>query len=133
MVLDKLGVSLNYSAAIIDGNNVINGKPHPEVFLKGAEALGLEPSECLVFEDSIAGCSSCKDKVEWLAWVLVTPKPLKANLSTLTVIRRNYSRSIYWLTFKKLDIRHHMLNKYTEAHPWKIIERGWNAENHPEE
>ena len=24
-----------------------------------------------------------------------------------------------------------MLNKYTEAHPWKIIERGWNAENHP--
>ncbi len=43
MVLEKLGVTELFSA-VIDGNNVINGKPHPEVFLKGAEALGLEPS-----------------------------------------------------------------------------------------
>ncbi len=59
MVLDKLGVTELFSA-VIDGNNVINGKPHPEVFLKGAEALGLEPSECLVFEDSIAGVQAAK-------------------------------------------------------------------------
>ena len=32
-----------------------NGKPNPEVFLKGAEALGLPPEQCLVFEDSAAG------------------------------------------------------------------------------
>src|SRR5210317_51580 len=24
-----------------------------------------------------------------------------------------------------------MFNKYTEVHPWKIIEKGWNASNHP--
>jgi beta-phosphoglucomutase len=59
MVLDKLGVTELFSA-VIDGNNVLNGKPHPEVFLKGAEALGLEPSECLVFEDSIAGVQAAK-------------------------------------------------------------------------
>ncbi|MAZ97257.1 MAG: beta-phosphoglucomutase [Flavobacteriales bacterium] len=59
MVLEKLGVTELFSA-VIDGNNVINGKPHPEVFLKGAEALGLEPSECLVFEDSIAGVQAAK-------------------------------------------------------------------------
>ncbi|NBT30053.1 MAG: HAD family hydrolase, partial [Gammaproteobacteria bacterium] len=41
--------------AIIDGNNVVNGKPHPEVFLRGAAALGLNPVECLVFEDGQAG------------------------------------------------------------------------------
>lgn len=54
MILEKLGITPLFTA-IIDGNNVVNGKPHPEVFLKGAEALGLEPSECVVFEDSIAG------------------------------------------------------------------------------
>ena len=59
MVLEKLGVTELFST-VIDGNNVINGKPHPEVFLKGAEALGLEPSECLVFEDSIAGVQAAK-------------------------------------------------------------------------
>lgn len=59
MILEKLGITPLFSA-IIDGNNVVNGKPHPEVFLKGAEALGLEPSECVVFEDSIAGVEAAK-------------------------------------------------------------------------
>ncbi|MGB1112936.1 MAG: beta-phosphoglucomutase [Schleiferiaceae bacterium] len=59
MILEKLGITPLFTA-IIDGNNVVNGKPHPEVFLKGAEALGLEPSECVVFEDSIAGVQAAK-------------------------------------------------------------------------
>ena len=59
MILEKLGITPLFTA-IIDGNNVVNGKPHPEVFLKGAEALGLEPSECVVFEDSIAGVEAAK-------------------------------------------------------------------------
>ncbi len=41
--------------AIIDGNKVANAKPDPEVFLKGAEALGIKPSDCIVFEDAEAG------------------------------------------------------------------------------
>lgn len=59
MILEKLSITPLFTA-IIDGNNVVNGKPHPEVFLKGAEALGLEPSECVVFEDSIAGVQAAK-------------------------------------------------------------------------
>ena len=59
MILDKMGLT-NLFDAIIDGNNVINGKPHPEVFLKGAAAIGLDPEECLVFEDSIAGVQAAK-------------------------------------------------------------------------
>ena len=59
MILEKLGITPLFTA-IIDGNNVVNGKPHPEVFLKGAEALGLEPLECVVFEDSIAGVQAAK-------------------------------------------------------------------------
>ena len=59
MILDKMGLTPLFDA-IIDGNNVINGKPHPEVFLKGAAALGLNSGECVVFEDSIAGVQAAK-------------------------------------------------------------------------
>lgn len=41
--------------AVIDGNSVSIPKPDPEVFLKGAEAVSVIPSACVVFEDAIAG------------------------------------------------------------------------------
>lgn len=41
--------------AIIDGTNTTMAKPHPEVFLKGAEALNIPPRQCVVFEDAEAG------------------------------------------------------------------------------
>jgi sugar-phosphatase len=36
------------------------GKPHPAVYLRAAQRLGVEPDDCLVFEDSIAGVRSAK-------------------------------------------------------------------------
>jgi len=54
LILEKTGI-LSYFDAIIDGNEVSKSKPDPEVFLKGAEALGLSPQQCLVFEDAQAG------------------------------------------------------------------------------
>lgn len=41
--------------AVIDGTKVTRGKPHPETFLLGAEALGAAPENCVVFEDAAAG------------------------------------------------------------------------------
>lgn len=41
--------------AIIDGNKAQKSKPDPQVFLLGAEGLGLPPEQCIVFEDAIAG------------------------------------------------------------------------------
>jgi beta-phosphoglucomutase len=40
---------------IVDGNSVSRAKPDPEVFLKGAELLKVDPKDCLVFEDAQAG------------------------------------------------------------------------------
>ena len=53
-ILDKLGLK-NKFRVIIDGNLTTKSKPHPEVFLKGAEMLGINPKKIIVFEDSIAG------------------------------------------------------------------------------
>ncbi|PWH83522.1 beta-phosphoglucomutase [Algibacter marinivivus] len=40
---------------IVDGNSVSKAKPDPEVFLIGAKKLNLQPEQCIVFEDAIAG------------------------------------------------------------------------------
>ena len=53
-ILEKIGM-VNLFDTIIDGNKVSKAKPDPEVFLKGAEALDVAPSDCVVFEDAIAG------------------------------------------------------------------------------
>lgn len=53
-ILTKLGL-LAFFDVLIDGNHVTLSKPDPEVFLKGAVALGLKPKDCLVIEDAKAG------------------------------------------------------------------------------
>jgi sugar-phosphatase len=45
---------------MITADDVANGKPSPEPFLKGAALLGFNPADCLVFEDSPAGISSAR-------------------------------------------------------------------------
>ena len=46
---------LQHFDAVIDGNLITTAKPDPEIFLKGAEALGVDPQLCVVFEDAVAG------------------------------------------------------------------------------
>lgn len=53
-ILEKINM-VDLFDAIIDGTKVSKAKPDPEVFLKGAEEVGVKPQECVVFEDAIAG------------------------------------------------------------------------------
>jgi beta-phosphoglucomutase len=41
--------------AVVDGTMITNTKPHPEIFLLAASKLGIEPRNCVVFEDAEAG------------------------------------------------------------------------------
>lgn len=59
IILEKTGLT-NWFNAIIDGNVVTKSKPDPEVFLKGAEALGCPATACIVFEDAQAGIDAAK-------------------------------------------------------------------------
>ena len=53
-ILEKTGI-IDYFNAIVDGNDVTNAKPDPEVFLQAAKLLGVNPENAIVFEDSVAG------------------------------------------------------------------------------
>ncbi len=46
--------------AIVAAEDVAHGKPHPEVFLKGAEKLHRKPERCVVFEDAFVGIEAGK-------------------------------------------------------------------------
>jgi beta-phosphoglucomutase len=54
MVLNGTGLAGCFDA-IVTGGDVVNAKPHPDIYLKAAELLGVSPDRCIVFEDSYAG------------------------------------------------------------------------------
>jgi beta-phosphoglucomutase len=53
-VLDRANLRHHFRAAI-DGHQVTHPKPHPEIYLKAAQALGVPPANCVIFEDSMTG------------------------------------------------------------------------------
>jgi beta-phosphoglucomutase len=58
-ILEKINLFAEFDA-IVDGNSVTKSKPNPEVFIKGAAALGLKNEECVVFEDAVAGVEAAQ-------------------------------------------------------------------------
>jgi len=59
VILKQIGLD-NYFDAVSDGNNIINSKPDPEVFLKAADILDIPYSECMIVEDADAGIEAGK-------------------------------------------------------------------------
>ncbi|UYZ21978.1 beta-phosphoglucomutase [Mesobacillus jeotgali] len=58
-VMESLGMKSEFDI-IVDAKTVVNGKPHPEVFLRAAEMLGVEPEACIGVEDAAAGVKAIK-------------------------------------------------------------------------
>ena len=59
LILEKTDLR-KYFDAVSDGNNITKSKPDPEVFLKAAQFIGLDPSECVVVEDADSGIEAAK-------------------------------------------------------------------------
>lgn len=53
-ILQKVSLE-SYFETIVDGNSVTKAKPDPEVFIDAANGLGIDPKDCVVFEDALAG------------------------------------------------------------------------------
>ncbi len=56
-ILGQIGLK-HYFDAVSDGNNITRSKPDPEVFLKAAEMLHMDPEDCLVVEDAVSGAQA---------------------------------------------------------------------------
>lgn len=59
LILDNVGLTPLFDT-VVDGNHITLSKPDPEVFVKGALALKLKPSEIVVFEDAESGVKAAK-------------------------------------------------------------------------
>lgn len=58
-VLDRLGIRDRFDY-VVDAALIANSKPHPEIFLNAAAALGVAPADCFGVEDAVAGVASIK-------------------------------------------------------------------------
>ncbi|MFT7035348.1 MAG: beta-phosphoglucomutase-like phosphatase (HAD superfamily) [Cyclobacteriaceae bacterium] len=59
LLVDQFSLDL-YFPHIVTATEVANGKPHPETFLKCAELIGIEPGDCVVFEDGMLGIQAAE-------------------------------------------------------------------------
>lgn len=59
LILEKVDLLYAFDG-ISDGTNIQYSKPNPEVFLKAAQYIGLEPEDCAVVEDAKAGIDGAK-------------------------------------------------------------------------
>ena len=57
--LDRHGLT-TFFQVIVTGDEVERGKPHPDIYLRAAEKLGVAPDTCLVIEDALSGIASAK-------------------------------------------------------------------------
>ena len=57
--LDRTGIRSLFSV-VVTGDEVQQGKPHPDIYLRAAKKLGISPEACLVIEDSLAGIAAGK-------------------------------------------------------------------------
>lgn len=59
LILERLNIKDLFDA-IVDGTQISRAKPDPEIFLKCAQKLKIDPQKCIVFEDAAAGIKAAK-------------------------------------------------------------------------
>lgn len=75
---------------IIAGDEVTNGKPHPEPYLTAAAKLGVDPTQCAVIEDSMTGTESGTAAGAYVIavphWVPIPEAPRRLVVGSLEVV-----------------------------------------------
>jgi len=83
--LDELDLRRHFDS-VVGAADVKHGKPHPDVFLKAAEQLGIDPADCIVFEDAPMGVEAAR-RAGMRAVVITTTLPAEAFAEFDNVIR----------------------------------------------
>lgn len=58
-LIDRTGIR-NLFSVVVTGDEVQQGKPHPDIYLRASKKLGISPEACLVIEDALAGIAAGK-------------------------------------------------------------------------
>lgn len=74
-----------YFNAVLDENSVTVGKPNPEIYLKAAKALAMNPDDCVVLEDSLSGVEAGKRAGCKVIGVTTTHTPSELNQADITI------------------------------------------------
>jgi len=88
LVIKKLGIS-GYFSSVVGGEEIKRGKPAPDIFLKAAERLKKEPTDCIVIEDSKNGTLAAK-AAEMKCIGFKNPNSGNQNLEKADLIIDNY-------------------------------------------
>ncbi|MBA3723853.1 MAG: HAD family phosphatase [Candidatus Levybacteria bacterium] len=75
---------------IVGDEEVKSGKPHPDIFLKTAEKLGVKPENCIVFEDAPAGIAAAKKA--GMKVIVLTTSHSKDALKDADLLIENFSQ-----------------------------------------
>lgn len=93
-ILDRMGMRSLFRV-VVDGHQVTHAKPHPEIYLRAAELLGVAPQNCVVFEDSYAGVAAGKAAGMPVIGISTTHQELPGTLFTVADFRD--SAIVNWL------------------------------------
>lgn len=74
-----------YFQTILDDSFVTKGKPDPQIYLKSAAALGIDPGNCVVFEDSLSGVMAGKRAGCKVVGVTTTHSPQELHETDMTI------------------------------------------------
>ena len=86
-------------ASIVSGDDVIHGKPAPDIFLTAADRMGRKPSECVVFEDAPAGVDAARAAGMRVVALLSTHDPHKLQRADLLIESFNDMTVQNWMTW----------------------------------
>lgn len=84
-ILDHLSLR-KYFDVIVDGTMVTKGKPDPEVYRQASARLGLEPRDCIVFEDALLGLEAGQRAGCEIIGVATTHNPTELKVMTEKII-----------------------------------------------
>ena len=93
-MLSNLGLA-GYFEVVISGEEVQRGKPFPDIFLKAAQGLGVEPSDCMVIEDSGHGVKAAK-RAGMRCVGFVSPNSAKQDLSSADEVVCSIMQINHW-------------------------------------
>lgn len=89
LVLTRTGLQ-DYFDAYVSGEDVTNGKPAPDTFLKAAEKLSIDPGMCVVVEDAVQGVEA--GKAAGMAVIAVTTTRKRGDLHKADIIVDNLTQ-----------------------------------------